>query len=286
MIQKDVRAKEAVSEGLRAVLAWPRVSLAALLTATVALLAVDAAWHRAGAALGVAARSGDLRLVGIAAGVFLFGSGFAALLGNVARTIALAAYSPAPSEASSPSSTASPSVVRRPFADGLRRTPAMITLQAIELTVGGMLAAGVFAALARHLPSQPEGRTALFSLLVLLPPAALLTAHVAATRVAMALAARGVRPANALVHAYDLLARRFPSLAGLSARLLWRTLPLTVPALAAALLSLGASPRVAVGLGLIRAVCLAAAALWSYASLAVWVGPDAEVVDVSDNAAG
>ena len=264
-----MRARESVRKGLRAVLLWPRVSLAALLAATVALLSLSAAWHHAVQALHVAARSGDGSFVGVAIGAFLFGSGFAALLGNVTRTVALTAYSPP-----SPSSA---SGARSPFVDGLRRTPAMITLQAIELTVCGMLAFGAVAILVRHAKGLPPGRAALFSLLVLLPPGALGIVQVAVTRVAMTLAARGQPPAVALVRGYDLVARRFPSLLGLAALLFVRTLPLTVPALVAAMAAIGASPRVTVALDLVRAVCLSAAALWGYAALAVWVGSDDEL---------
>ncbi|MGZ3429631.1 MAG: hypothetical protein ACXVCV_23435, partial [Polyangia bacterium] len=103
-------------------------------------------------------------------------------------------------------------------------------------------------------------RQAWSAALLLLPSLALALAVFAASRVAQTVIARGLPPAAALAHGYDLLLRRFPSLVRL--------------ALAG---TIATSPLVAAALWMpfpLGAALAGAAALWLYAALATLVGRD------------
>src|SRR5205823_1127435 len=105
--------------------------------------------------------------------------------------------------------------------------------------------------------------------LIAAPALFLILVMFAAARVALVLVARGLPPARALVHGFDVVLRRLPSLLRLLAALLVWTLPLTLPAAA---LRIGASmAHEGLLTAMSRALSLALAelaALIGYAALA------------------
>jgi hypothetical protein len=244
-----------VREGLRALCAWPTATGAALVASGTAALATSAGFRRAG----ILFRRGldeDSSLLGPALAVGLLALLFGGLLLVLAEAIALSAAATARATGESP--------LRR----GLVRMPAMITLRAVETTVLMMLALGAFAAIGKA-SALPPAQAALAATLVLAPVTIVGGATIAATRVGVALAARGLAPADALVRGLDVTLRRFPSLVRLALRIFAATLPLTLAAIALALPHSAAPVRHA-----LQAALWAAATLWSYATLSVWVGRD------------
>jgi len=107
------------------------------------------------------------------------------------------------------------------------------------------------------------------------PALGLLLVMFVAARVALVLAARGLAPARALVHGFDVVFRRLPSLVRLGGALVVYTLPLTALALllrvAAAFAHQGLLAAVGRSLSL---ALLELAALVGYAALANLVGRD------------
>lgn len=242
----SMRARTAVARGWRELWRAPAATLLALAGALAAALAMRAAWLRAGETL----EAGE---PGRALWTMLAGSGLAALLADATRAAALVAY-------------AGPS---RPFARtvalGLRYTPAMISVRAVELTVYLALALGELFVLARGLPgvAGDPAPAALVATLCLAPALLLGTIVWAASRVAQTVIARGLPPAAALAHGYDVTLRRFASLA----RLALVALPLTVPFLIVALVVPAPLGGLVSGLP----------ALWLYAALATLVGADSRL---------
>lgn len=244
-----------VRDGLRALLTWPAATASALASAGTAALAASAGFRRAGLLL----RRGlveDSSLLAPSFAVALLALLFGGLLLVLAEAIALSA-------AATPRAAG-----ESPLGRGLQRMPAMITLRAVETTVLMMLAIGAFAAIGRA-SALPPARAALAATLVLTPVVLVAGGAIAATRVGVALAARGVAPADALVRGLDVTLRRFPSLVKLALRLFAATLPLWLAALALALPHGAAPLRHA-----LQAALWAAATLWCYATLSVWVGRD------------
>jgi hypothetical protein len=148
----------------------------------------------------------------------------------------------------------------------------MVSVAVVELTVEGMLLLGAAMVIIRRAPT-PAMATLMFA------PALILCAGMfLAARVATCLAARGLRPAPALVHGFDVIARRFPSLVRLGARLLLATLPLLAAAIGLAVIAARVNPRLALIATLLRAGCLGLAWLWAYAALSEWLGRDSRLV--------
>jgi hypothetical protein len=240
---------------------WPTVTGLALVAAMTASLAARAGLVRAAQLVTSTPGGLDVRwaALGRASLVLLLGAGLAALLVDVAMATALVAYAgPAPI-------TNGPARLATVLRSGLLRTPAMISVRALEFLVYYALAVGdlfvLTAGLTGSAPS-PE-RRALAATVLLAPSLALATLTFVAARVAQVLVARGLHPAPALVHGLDLALRRFASLArlglaaGLATAPLW-LLALLMPAPLAAMLA-------------------AIAALWSFAALAQVVGHDSRL---------
>lgn len=222
----------------------PLPTLLALAGTLAGLLAVRAAWVRAGELLAAAAPATAVAtlLIGLSSGVLLL---------EATRATALSAY------ASPPRSL--PRLLRL----GLERTPAMITVRAVEVTIYLCLGLGdLFALTLIH--SGTAARSALLALLLLAPSLVLAAWLFLAARVAQSLVARGLPPAPALAHGFDVALRRFPSLARLALAGVGATAPFWIVAL---LMPWG-----------LRQVLLALAALWLYAALIVLVGRDARLV--------
>jgi hypothetical protein len=186
----------------------------------------------------------------------------AALMADVARMCALCAYSGS----------------RTPLIHGLSRTPVLITVRAVELTVSFMLLSGGAMTVIR-LPELPPLHAALAATAIMGPVLALVALNFAAARVAIALGVRGLRPAPSLIHGYDVALRRLPSLLGLLLRVAFTSLPLWLGAGLLRVLAAAASPRASVILSAAAAACLGAAVLWAYASLVAWVGRDARLAN-------
>jgi hypothetical protein len=221
----------------------------AWLAALAAALALEAAFRTAVLDLRRLASLGD---VFHALMVMMFGALVGSLLLDTARALTLVAVSHP----------------GQPFlALGLTRVPALITVTAVEATVEMFLLLGV----ARVVPSHSP----LAAAFVAAPALFLCAVMFAAARVAMVLAARGLRPALALLHGFDVVMRRLPSLLRLfGAWFLW-TLPLTLPAAFLRILALMARDGLATAMA--RSLSLALfelAALVGYAALANLVGRD------------
>src|SRR5262249_48081577 len=158
----------------------------------------ELAFRRAGADLS----AGEL---GHALGLVLLGAALGSLLLDCARALALTACA-------------------RPgqpwLAAGLSRVPALITGSAVELPVQGVLLVGPLVVL----PRVVEQHSALSGALVCAPALFLSLILFAAARMGLVLAARGVRPAAALAHGFDVALRRMPSLGRLAAAVLVYTL--------------------------------------------------------------
>jgi hypothetical protein len=241
-----------IRAGLRSLVDWPLATGAALVSAMAAALAGAAALRRAGV-LFRRAMVEDSSQLRPAFAVALAGIALARLLLTLAEAIALAASATSGGEGS-------------PLWRGMARMPALITLCAVETTVLMMLALGAAAGIAKASDLAPA-RAALASTLVLAPVMIVAAAAIGGTRVAVALAARGLAPADALVHGLDAMLRRFPSLVRLSLALFCATLPLTAGALLLSLPHHAAPLRHS-----LQAALIAAATLWSYASLEAWAG--------------
>jgi hypothetical protein len=221
----------------------------AWLGAFTAALAVEVAFAEAAHDLRHVSQIGDLLHALLA---LLLGAAVGSLLFDIARSFALTAY-------------AHPG---QPFiALGLRRVPALITLTAVEATVQLFLLLGLLLALPRHAP--------LAAALLAAPVLCLLLFLFAAARVGLVLCARGVRPALALLHGFDVVARRFPSLLKLFLQVVLYTLPLTIPALALRLAAAFAHESIINILSRTLALALLElAALVGYAALGNFVGRD------------
>ena len=141
----------------------------------------------------------------------------------------------------------------------------MISVRAVELLIYFALALGALFVVARALPPIGDNptRLALAGALVVAPLATLALVVFAASRVAQTVIARGLPPAAALAHGYDLALRRLPSLLRL----------IVVGSLAATPLFIGAAllpfPLGSILVGLV--------ALWLYAALSLLVGNDARL---------
>ena len=238
-----ISARVAIRRGARELWRAPAPTLAALVGTMTAALAARAAWLRAGQAL-LAERPGRAVFIG------LVGASVAALLVDVTRAAALTAYAGPPRS------------LGRTLALGLVRTPAMISVRAVELLIYFALALGDLFLLARGLARVGADPTAqaLAAATLLLPSLVLALVVFAASRVAQTVIARGLPAAVALVHGYDVVLRRFPSLARLALAGVIVAAPLLV---AAAVLPFPLGAALA---GL--------AALWLYAALAILVGRD------------
>lgn len=236
-------ARAALARGAQELARAPLPTLAALVGAMTAALAARAAWVRAGEAL-LAGRPGRALLTG------LVGGSVAALLVDVTRATALTAYAAPP----------------RPFggtlARGLLRTPGLISVRAMELTIYFGLGLGELFVLARALPAVGADPTprALAAALCLWPALSLALVVCAASRVAQTVIARGLPPAPALAHGYDVALRRAPSLTRLALLGAIVTAPLWIGAL-----------LLPFALG---ALFAAVATLWLYAALSALVGSD------------
>ncbi|HEY2745445.1 MAG TPA: hypothetical protein VGL86_12500 [Polyangia bacterium] len=238
-----LRARAALARGWHELWRAPAATFLALAGALVAVLAARATWLRAGEAL-AADRPGR------ALATLLAGGAFAALVADATRAAALTAYAGAPRS------------FARTVALGMVRTPAMISVRAVELLVYFTLAVGEAFVLVRALPALTgdAAREAAVAALCLLPALALSLVVFAASRVAQALIARGLPSAAALAHGYDVVLRRFPALARLALLALAVTAPFWIIAL------LVPAPLGGLVLGL--------PALWLYAALATLVGRD------------
>jgi hypothetical protein len=233
--------RELVRSGRSLVVAQAPTTLAVALVSVVSVLLVAVANARATWLAHEAFARLDLGLLVRAGMVLLVGASFAGLALETARAVALARQGGGTK------------------LDGVARTPAMISVVAVELTVEAMLLFGATMGLLRHHASAPA--TAALQATLLFFPALILCAIVfAAARVAVLEAARGAAAAEALIRGFDLVFRRWRALVALGARLAWTTLPLTLGALVA-----GVIPH-PVGAAL-RALLLALAWLWAYASL-------------------
>lgn len=237
--------RELIRSGRERVVAQAPTTLAAALVAVVSVLVVAVANARATWLAREALARLDVGLVFRAGMVLLVGGGLAGLALETARAVALARQGGATK------------------LDGIARTPAMISVVAVELTVEGMLMFGATMALVRHHASTPA-TLALQATLLFFPALILCAIVFAAARVAVLLAARGATAAGALTAGFDLVFRRWRALAALGARLAWTTLPLTLGALICGLVPhhVGAA---------LRALLLALAWLWAYASLGALV---------------
>jgi hypothetical protein len=261
-----ITARQALRAAWRDLWRWPALTLLALLAAVVGALAMRAAavralelWKLAFADL---AGSGE-RFLGLAVrapGVWLAGSGLAALLVDATRAAALVAYSgPSPPDRRL-------SRMMRPLRLGLGRTPYMISVRATELLIYFALTLGNLFVLARGFAGvtvAPAPR-ALVGALCLFPSVSLGLVVFCAARVAQVLIARGLEPAPAIAAGFDLLARRFASLFRLALLGGLASLPIVIVAL------LCPFP--------LRAALLALAALWLYAALATLVGRDGRLL--------
>jgi hypothetical protein len=256
-----VTAGEHVKEAWREIVSRPGATLGAIAAHVVAALALSAASAKAVRAIGAAIAADDLELAARGLGLLIIAGGFAVLIVDVARMCALSAYAGA---------RGTLEILSR----GLARTPALITVRAVELTILGMLAFGAIVCIMRLDDDMQAGRAALTAAAVLAPVLVLAVITFAAGRVGIALAARGLKPAFALVHAFDLALRRFPSLLRLALRLCLATWPFLVTAAALTLAARPASPRAEALLGALRSGALGAAALWGYAALVGFVGRD------------
>lgn len=248
-------ARAALRAGLRELGRWPLPTLLALVGALTAATAARVAWVRAGA-LWTAARGAGTPwpTVGRALGLLLSGHAAAALLVDATRAAALSAYGlPRPDGRLG---------LLGPLRLGLARTPAMVSVRAVELTLYFALALGNLFVLARALGAAPPRPLpqALVATALLGPSLASAMLVFAAARVAQALIARGLPAAPALAHGYDVALRRFASLARLALLGLVATLPIH---LAAAWLPTPAA-----------APLEALAALWVYAALVALLGRD------------
>src|SRR5262249_40491770 len=147
---------------------------------------------------------------------------------------------------------------------------ALITLTAVEITVQGCLFFGLFLSAPLHAP---------FTAALLAAPVLFLALWLfAAARVGLVLTARGVRPGVALMHGFDLVARRFPSLFRLFGSLVLWTLPLTIPAAALRIAALFARESVwTVASRSLSLALLEGAALLGYAALGNFVGRDSRL---------
>ena len=241
--------REALDDLRRAKLATALAWLAAFSAALVVEVAFGEARHDLRSLLTPLAQIGDLFHALFA---ILFGAALGSLLLDSARAWALVAY-------------AHPG---QPFiALGLSRVPALITLTAVEVTVEMLLLLGLFLSLPLHAPFTAA--------LIAAPVLFLLLILFAAARVGLVLCARGVRPALALMHGFDVVMRRFPSLVRLFLRVALYTLPLTIPALMLRLAAIFARESV-INIAS-RSLALALfelAALVGYAALGNFVGRD------------
>jgi hypothetical protein len=238
---------------------WPTVTLFALVAAATGALAGRAGWLRARhlltAAVAPSASPAPASALVRAVGVLVAGAAVGALLVDVAVAAALCAYAGPPPPA------------RRgrlwpPLWRGLARTPAMITVRAVELFLYSTLAFGdllVVSGALIHSDRVPS-RQALLATAALAPSLLLASWTFAAARVAQTLVARGLSTAPALVHGLDLTLRRFASLARLGLLAWIVTAPLWI---SAALLPAAAAAPLWV-----------LAALWPWAALARLVGRD------------
>jgi hypothetical protein len=234
-------ARAAMRAGWRDLWRSPAPTLLALVGAMAAALALRAA---------------NLRTIGlwqealVTRGLvtWLCGAALALLLVDVTRAAALCAYAaaPAPDDETRPGVGRRLAWLMRPFTLGLLRTPAMITVRAVELTIYATLGLGELFVLGRGLAG------------VSLRPAPQALAVTAC--LAPALLPRGLPAATALAHGYDLVLRRFASLARLALFGALVTAPVWVGAL---LLPFG-----------LRAALLSLVALWLYAALTTLVGRD------------
>jgi hypothetical protein len=233
-----MRARVAVARGWRELLRAPAPTLAAVLGTIAGALAARAALLRSAQAI-AAARPGRAALT------WLVGMSVAALVVDVTRAAALVAYGGP----------------RRPLGQtlalGLVRTPGMISVRAVELTI--YFALGLGALFVGAVAPQHAWPLAL----ALLPAAALALAAFAASRVAQVVIARGLPPAVALAHGYDVVIRRLPSLVRLALLGGLATAPFFVVA---------AFMPFPLGSALVGI-----AALWLYAALAAVVGSDARL---------
>lgn len=238
-----MRARSALRRGWHELWRAPAPTFLALAGALAAALAGRAAWLRAADAL-AAARPGR------ALATLLVGLAAAALLADSTRATALVAYAGPP----------------RPFARtlllGLARTPALLGVRAVELMVYAALALGELFLLGRGLLplGHAAGRQALAATACLAPALLVATGLFAAARVAQTLIARGLPPAPALAVGFDVVLRRFATLARLA---------LLGVAAAAPLWTIGLFAPPPLG-GLVTGFV----ALWLYAALVVLVGRD------------
>jgi hypothetical protein len=184
--------------------------------------------------------------------VVLLGATVGSLLLDTGRALALTAY-------------AHPG---QPFlAVGMGRLPALITVSAVEATVQTFLMLGMLLALPSRAP--------LAAALLAAPALFLALVMFAAARVGLVLAARGLPPSRALVHGFDVVLRRLPSLVKLAWALVGWTLPLTIPAAVLRLMAARAEEGLATSMARSLSLALAElAALIGYAALANLVGRD------------
>ncbi|HEY1586026.1 MAG TPA: hypothetical protein VGH63_10090, partial [Polyangia bacterium] len=180
--------------GLRALLRAPAATTTALLGTMAGALAARAASVRA-------AQSFAADRPGRAIVIWLVGITLAVLLIDVTRAAALTAYAGAPRRLS------------WTIALGLLRAPGMISVRAVELLLYLALALGETFVLARALPRLGDAptREALVASLCLAPALTLAVVIFAASRVAQTVIARGLPPAPALAHGYDVTLRRLGS---------------------------------------------------------------------------
>jgi hypothetical protein len=263
---KRITARAALRAGWRDLWRSPAVTALALFGAMVAALAARAAAERAGtlwAAAFADLDDGGERFFGLAAralGCWLAGSSVAALLVDITRAAALCAY------AAPPPPDRGVAHLMAPLRLGLVRTPGMISVRAVELLLYFALGLGELFVLARGLQRvgvDPAGQA--LAVTACLSPAIVIGVVVfAASRVAQALIARGLPPAAALAHGYDVVARRFASLVRLALAGGVATAPILIVAL------LMPFP--------LRALLFALAALWLYAALTTLVGRDGRLL--------
>jgi hypothetical protein len=238
-----------IRDGIRDLVRAKSATAIAWMASLAAALAVEAALRTAALDLRRLVSLGDLFHAAL---VVMLGATVGSLLLDTGRALALTAYSHP----------------GQPFlAVGLGRLPALITVSAVEATVQMFL----LLALVLALPSKAPFRAALIAA----PALFLILVMFAAARVAMVLAARGLPPARSMVHGFDVVFRRLPSLLRLLGQWFLWTLPLTIPAAA---LRIGASlAHEGLVTALSRSLSLALAelaALVGYAALANLVGRD------------
>jgi hypothetical protein len=241
-----------VKEGLQD-LSRARLATAIAWTASLAAaLAVEAGFRTAVIDVRRMASLGDLFHALL---VVMLGATLGSLLLDGARALALTAY-------------AHPG---QPFlAVGFSRVPALITVTAVEVTVQMFLALGLLLALPARAPFLAS--------LISAPTLMLMLVMFVAARVALVLASRGLPPARALIHGFDVVFRRFPSLARLGAEVFVWTLPLTLPAGVLRVLCILAKEGPATAVA--RSFSLALfelAALIGYAALANLIGRDSRL---------